>query len=62
MKRALPWLAAIASLNPLTWCTRCVRASLAGDPFPTLHWVGALAFAGASVLFAAKVMSSRRSA
>jgi len=62
VESASPWLASVAAFNPLTWCTRCVRASLAGDPFPTLHWVGALVFAAASVLLAARVMSSRRSA
>lgn len=59
---AAPWLAALASVNPLTWCTTAVRASLLGAPFPTLHWVGAVCFAAASIGFAATVMSSRRSA
>jgi len=59
---ASPWLATIAAINPLTWCTTCVRAALAGDAFPTLSWIGAGVFAFGSVLFAARVMSSRRSA
>jgi len=56
---AAPWLAAIAALNPLAWCTTTVRASLTGAPFPTLSWIGAALFAAASVAFAARVMSSR---
>jgi ABC-2 type transport system permease protein len=59
---AAPWLALVAALNPLTWCTTAVRASLLGAPFPTLHWIGAACFAVASIAFAATVMSSRRSA
>lgn len=62
VESAAPWLARVAMFNPLTWCTTCVRASLTGAPFPTLHWLGAGAFAIASLLFAARVMSSRRSA
>ena len=62
MDSAAPWLAFLTNLNPLTWCTTAVRASLTGAPFPTLHWVGTLLFAAAALAFVARVMSSRRSA
>jgi ABC-2 type transport system permease protein len=58
---AAPWLALLASINPLTWCTTAVRASLTGAEFPTLSWIGAALFAAASVALAARVMSTRSS-
>lgn len=57
---AAPWLATLAGLNPLTWCTTAVRASLDGAPFPALAWAGAGAFAVGSVTFATAVMRGRR--
>jgi len=57
---AAPWLAAVASVNPLAWCTEAVRAGLEGGAFPLWPWAGAAAFALASLGFAARVMSSGR--
>jgi ABC-2 type transport system permease protein len=53
---AAPWLAHVASLNPLTWCTQAIRGPLAGTPW---GWplLAASAFAAAAVLVAVWVVA-----
>ncbi len=52
IETASPWLAAVARLNPLTWCHEAMRHALGMDPAssPAIAWTVTVAFAGAGLL------------